>query len=222
MTQLVLLTEDKNKLKAWFNRLSEQYSVEFVRDFFQFQSLKTQFDLVIVDMAWKLKNNNEFQSFVKDYSTILVGPKVSSQQQISCILEGAHGYCENEIPQDLICKVVEKVLGGEIWIERQLIPRMVKIISEHNPLSTHHLAENNLYEALSILTEREVEVIERVYMGQANTDIAEQLGITVRTVKAHLGSIFKKLNVQDRFQLVVLLKNLHVEDLYNEQSSLVK
>jgi DNA-binding CsgD family transcriptional regulator len=51
---------------------------------------------------------------------------------------------------------------------------------------------------LSRLTEREREVLRRTALGQTNAQIAASLGVTVHAVKFHLGSIFRKLGVQNR------------------------
>ncbi len=65
----------------------------------------------------------------------------------------------------------------------------------------------------AVLTEREVEVMELVYSGEDNLTIAAALNISNRTVKAHLSAIYRKLEVQDRFQLLVFLKNIHISHL---------
>lgn len=51
---------------------------------------------------------------------------------------------------------------------------------------------------LSLLTEREREVLRRTARGETNAEIAAGLGVTVHAVKFHLGSIFKKLDVHNR------------------------
>jgi DNA-binding NarL/FixJ family response regulator len=57
---------------------------------------------------------------------------------------------------------------------------------------------------LSMLTGREQEVSRAVAKGSSNKEIARQLGITERTVKAHIGSVFQKLNVRDRLHLALI------------------
>jgi RNA polymerase sigma factor (sigma-70 family) len=59
---------------------------------------------------------------------------------------------------------------------------------------------------LASLTERERGVAEAVASGLSNKEVARRLGITERTVKAHLSSAFRKLGVRDRMQLVVRLR----------------
>ena len=58
---------------------------------------------------------------------------------------------------------------------------------------------------LDALTAREREIALQVGVGCSNKVIAQRLGITERTVKAHLGSVFGKLGVKDRLQLALLV-----------------
>ena len=58
---------------------------------------------------------------------------------------------------------------------------------------------------MTLLTAREQQIALQIGMGSSNKLIAQRLGITERTVKAHLGSVFAKLGVHDRLQLALLV-----------------
>jgi DNA-binding NarL/FixJ family response regulator len=58
---------------------------------------------------------------------------------------------------------------------------------------------------LSMLTRREQEVARAVANGSSNKEVARQLGITERTVKAHIGAVFQKLNARDRLHLALIV-----------------
>lgn len=58
---------------------------------------------------------------------------------------------------------------------------------------------------MATLTRREQEVASAVANGSSNKEIARQLGITERTVKAHTGSVFQKLNARDRLHLALMV-----------------
>lgn len=53
------------------------------------------------------------------------------------------------------------------------------------------------------LTEREYEVLKLIVQGESNSEIAEELSISVHTAKAHVGSIIQKMAVNDRVQVAV-------------------
>ena len=57
------------------------------------------------------------------------------------------------------------------------------------------------------LSKREIEVAEVVATGVTNREVAEQLHITVRTVKEHLTSIFSKLGIHDRLALILMTRS---------------
>jgi DNA-binding CsgD family transcriptional regulator len=65
-----------------------------------------------------------------------------------------------------------------------------------------HLARLKTLYAYQKLTPREQEVFQQLLLGHNNQQIAQQLSITVRTVKYHLGNIFQKYGVNQRFQLL--------------------
>jgi DNA-binding CsgD family transcriptional regulator len=65
-----------------------------------------------------------------------------------------------------------------------------------------HLARLKTSYAYQKLTPREQEVLQQLLLGQSNQQIAQHLNITVRTVKYHLGNLFQKYGVSQRFQLI--------------------
>jgi len=145
---------------------------------------------------------------------LIVGENFTPSQQIQFIYEGACGYSDNSIDKQLITRTIEGVLNNEIWLKRQLIPQMLKgIVAKQSFLEHKEQLENKTFKTISILTQREIEVAEHVYNGEENISIAEKLKISNRTVKAHLSAIFRKLNVQSRFQLVIFLKNIQIGNL---------
>lgn len=113
---------------------------------------------------------------------------------------GARGYCHTLATPAMLDQVAIVVSHGGLWVGPELMSRMVS--------ATHrHLAEIPAPNpALDSLTSRERDVAEEVARGATNKEVARSLGITERTVKAHLGAVFAKLGVRDRLQLVLSLQ----------------
>ncbi len=65
----------------------------------------------------------------------------------------------------------------------------------------------------SKLTKQELCVLELVAQGRINKEIAQELNISIATTKAHLESIYKKLNAHNRVQAVVKAISLHLIDV---------
>ncbi|AFE08564.1 response regulator [Corallococcus coralloides DSM 2259] len=118
-----------------------------------------------------------------------------------CFQAGAAGYlCKLNVGVDDVVRAVGRVARGE-----RLLP--VEMLQANSM----HLEDLQMpASALSRLTLREREVLGYVAAGADNLKIAAHLGITERTVKAHLTSIYRKLGPENRAQLAVLACELGV------------
>lgn len=121
---------------------------------------------------------------------------------------GARGYCHLLAVPTLLCEVAQVVGLGGIWVGPELLQRLVA--------ATRGLVQQGMTPPagsidLSVLSERESQVARAVARGRTNREVAEQLHISERTVKAHLGSVFEKLGVRDRVQLVLQLAQVQLD-----------
>ena len=91
------------------------------------------------------------------------------------------------------------VASGELWVGRVLMKRLLNAVNTRFPTAPAWSAA---------LTEREAQVARSAAEGASNAEIGERLGITERTVKAHLTAIFDKLQVGDRVQLALKVHGL--------------
>ncbi len=111
---------------------------------------------------------------------------------------GVHGLVHKEQAPEVLLKAIEKVYHGEYWLERSMLASVLSgIISEETKAITAEEAR------IATLTEREHEVLALVSEGLKNKQISTRLSITQTTVGHHLTSIFAKLGVQTRLELVV-------------------
>lgn len=97
-------------------------------------------------------------------------------------------------------QMLQSVCENKVWTYPELTAALVKS-AKRSSLSPESLALLH-----KRLTEKETEVVNLILEGRTNDAIASALGITTRTVKAHVSSIFTKLHVNDRLSLVLLLK----------------
>jgi DNA-binding NarL/FixJ family response regulator len=131
---------------------------------------------------------------------------------------GVRGYVHAWGVPDLLREVAVVVAHGGLWLGPELLRRVVT--SAHDALRQRTRPESAtlgatsgpvsgapgpVAQAWARLTPREVEVARAVAAGRSNKEVADLLLITERTVKAHLGTIFEKLGVRDRLQLVLHL-----------------
>jgi two-component system nitrate/nitrite response regulator NarL len=112
---------------------------------------------------------------------------------------GAMGVVfKSQSPETLI-KAIEKVNNGEVWLERSMIANVLSRLSRTNiPVKNNSEVEN-----IDELSDREKEIVRLIGKGYKNKRISSQLCISETTVRHHLTSIYNKLGVTDRLELLV-------------------
>lgn len=169
-------------------------------------------DIVLID-AKKLDDDEKLlEIFIRqDCHFLIVGVNWPEQRQIEAMVRGASGYCEAFESAEIVTRAVECILAGDIWIQRYLVPKIIATLTNtrrsHGAVAKTVNVEELMKMFLSLST-REVEVANLIQIGECNKNIAMALDISERTVKAHLSSIFRKLEVVDRLQLAIFLKEI--------------
>ncbi|WP_104203145.1 response regulator transcription factor [Billgrantia saliphila] len=92
---------------------------------------------------------------------------------------------------ELICKGLEALRLGNLWMSRALMSRMIQLLRRQ---------QMNSYRPACGLTQRELEIIGLLGTGSTNSEIAEKLFVSEHTVKSHLYNIFRKIKVHNRLQ----------------------
>lgn len=113
---------------------------------------------------------------------------------------GAVGYCNALALPDVLRQVGSVVEQGGLWIGQELMRRLFGAIAART--------SQTKAPGLDDLSPRERQVAVAVAHGGTNKEIARVMGITERTVKAHLSAIFEKLGVRDRLQLSLVVNGV--------------
>lgn len=103
---------------------------------------------------------------------------------------------------------LREALRAVLSCEDYLPPELRAAVQANPPASEDALTAARL----ASLTPQQFKVLVRVAEGQLNKQIADVLGISERTVKAHLSALFEKLGVRNRTQAGVLLRSLELTD----------
>jgi len=133
---------------------------------------------------------------------VVLSPVPHDAEGLRALDAGARGYVHLLAVPAVLREVDQVVRRGGLWVGPELVQRLLastRQVLDTAPASARSLAD------LSVLSEREAQVARAVAAGKSNREIADQLCISERTVKAHLGSIFDKLGVRDRLQLALRL-----------------
>lgn len=113
--------------------------------------------------------------------------------------DGVVGVVFKSQSPEVLVKAIEKVWAGEVWLERSLIANVLTRLSRNQPVSQPDPELENF----SRLSEREKEVVRLIGKGLKNKRISTELCISETTVRHHLTSIYNKLGVSDRLELLV-------------------
>lgn len=133
---------------------------------------------------------------------IIDSPPLPETDQVALFKLGVHGFCQRDIESHMLRKAVEAVVNGELWMQRSLITRIIDDLARSGSLGNNgNFISGDA--AMECLTPRELEVARMVHKGGNNKSIARKLDISERTVKAHLSSIFRKLNIENRLHLAL-------------------
>lgn len=136
-------------------------------------------------------------------AVLVLSDEPSDDQGLAAFAQGARAYCNTHATVEVLNQVAEVVAQGGLWIGQSLMQRLLTATSQ-----MARAANVPREDWASILTPRELEVARAVANGASNKEIARQLDITERTVKAHVGAILDKLQVRDRLQISLKINGL--------------
>ena len=158
---------------------------------------KTVPQVLLLDINMPKMNGLEVLEKLKENNVNVKVVILTVHNEIEFLLKaveiGIDGYLLKESDSSELKKAIFHVIEGETYIQPSMIP-----------LLNSKMVERNVdKEKIALLTRREMEVLKLLSVGLYNKEIGEKLSISERTVKNHISSIFKKIEVTDRTQAAV-------------------
>jgi len=135
-----------------------------------------------------------------DLRLIILGPEGNDELVLGTIMAGARAYLDPNAGPDAVRMAIQAVTSGSIWAPRRLLSKLIDRLLNSRDTS---LTNGN-----SHLTAREHQVLDLILHARSNREIAQQLGIEERTVKAHVGRLMRKAGVDNRIELSMHAINL--------------
>jgi NarL family two-component system response regulator LiaR len=130
-------------------------------------------------------------------TAVLILTAYDDDRYVVGLLEaGAAGYLLKSSRGQVLVDAVRTVYAGESVLHPDIIAKVLKY-------SIRTMGEGRHGQREDQLSERELEVLKLAAQGKSNKEIAEKLSLSVRTVKAHLSSIFSKMSVASRTEAIV-------------------
>lgn len=166
---------------------------------------KEQPDVVLMDLGLPGINGLEATSRVKNISPntkiIILTSHDREEEVIASLGSGASGYCLKDIDPITLSNVIKNIAKGACWIDSNVAHLALKFFPK--PQNPEIMPTTHSTDTKTKLTERENEVLKLLVQGKSNTEIAQELIVSVHTAKAHVCSILQKLCVDDRVQAAV-------------------
>lgn len=155
-------------------------------------------DVVLMDLVMPGMDGVEATRKVKDISPrtqIIILTSFHEDEHIFPALQaGAISYLLKDVKASELVDAIRKASKGEATLHPRVAARLIKQFSRDEP------ARSNLF---TELTEREGEVLTLIARGFTNQKIADELVISIGTVKGHVSNILSKLHLADRTQAAV-------------------
>lgn len=128
-----------------------------------------------------------------DIRLIVIGPEGNDDLVLKSIVAGARAYLGLGDGPEIVRQAVEVVTQGSIWAPRRLLSKLIdQLVNSPEAFPASRIPH---------LTARERQVLDLILKAKSNREIASQLGIEERTVRAHLARLMRKAGVDNRIKL---------------------
>nr|WP_249306204.1 response regulator transcription factor [Lederbergia citrea] len=167
-------------------------------------------DIVLMDIRMPIANGVEgtklITSSLPETKVLMLTTFNDSAFIFEALEEGASGYLLKDMPTDAIVQAIMTVQSGGMVLPRELTAEIVKEMRK-NQVTDH---ETKVPKLINDLTERELEVLNKLGLGLNNKEIATELFITEGTVKNHVSNLISKLELRDRTQAAIFAVRYHI------------
>jgi DNA-binding NarL/FixJ family response regulator len=130
-----------------------------------------------------------------DLRIIVMGSGMDEENILKALASGAKGYIDEAADPSEFSQAFQVVNHGSVWAPRRVLSLFIERVSS---------SPGRIFPASPVrFTDREKEVLEMLVAGRSNKEIGGPLGISERTVKAHVAKLMRKVGVQNRIALSV-------------------
>ncbi len=164
-------------------------------------------DVVLIDISLPGLNGLEVARVIKrrqpQVHLIVLTVYEDDEQLFNAIRAGASAYSSKDIEPSALVRMIRDVGRGRYLIDEHVFSKphiATRVLRQFRELAA---AEEELGALFSPLTGREIEILDCIAQGLTNKEIADRLCISSQTVKNHVTSILRKLQVNDRTSAVI-------------------
>lgn len=189
---LTKILEMEENFQIVFKASDGNEAIEYIKD--------NNLDIVLLDINMPNMNGIETLKKIKQINPslkiIMLTVYDAREYLIETLNLGANGYMLKDAEADSLVKAIEAVYNGGSYIHPNLAGELFKEINRQR-------VNKSSKSGVEALTKREYEVLLLIAEGMSNKGISEHLVISEKTVKNHVSSILRKLDLQDRTQAAI-------------------
>ncbi|RRR71492.1 MAG: DNA-binding response regulator [Candidatus Viridilinea halotolerans] len=168
-------------------------------------------NVMLVDLNLPGMNGLELTRQVRrqypSLGVVMLSMHESDEQAFNALRAGAAAYRSKDVKPQALMEILWRVARGEYVINDVVLeePRVAsRVLSQFRTLPETTTSPDVVdFPIFTPLSDREIEVLERIASGGSNKEIADSLKISTQTVKNHISSILRKLSLNDRTQAVL-------------------
>ena len=193
---LIIYSGDERLVKLCIDLFGKQYETRHLSSIQRLINQEiTSKDMLIIDLEWC--REKDLPEVVCPTLILVTVPLI--EQAMRLLRRGVRAYGNRHMHEKNLQQAVSALKSGQIWLPPTIVNRMITAL----PANKSEKEEEAFLKALS---SREAEVAKWLVNGLSNSEIGEKMFISIRTVKAHLTSIFKKTGCRDRLELATRMK----------------
>ena len=168
-------------------------------------------DLILMDVRMPKMDGLEATRAIKaehpETAVLMVTAHEGEDYLLEAVKAGAAGYVLKDAPKQQLLGAVRRALSGESPLNQELAMQLLRRLTEEHEPEKEPLPEpaagNRAKPLPESFTPRELDVLRHLCAGKTNREIAQELHLSLSTVKGHLERLIAKLEVSDRTQAAV-------------------
>jgi len=201
---ILLSSANDSVIQRWGDLLKEKYDLDQANSLSKLKKLciDEKFDLILLHRSLVAPDTlTEIRRLNPLSRIFLLSDRPNEEEGLIFLKLGIVGYANTYISAERLTEATRVVSSGAVWLGQKVMQRL--ILDSYT--RAKEKAASNSGKKLESLTKREREIANLIAQGQSNLEIAANLKITERTVKAHLSSIYEKTKTGSRLNLALLI-----------------
>lgn len=158
-------------------------------------------DIVLLDIALPgggLSAARVIISICPAIKVVVMTAQASAEEAMAVLKAGMQGYVLKGVAGRELIDVLRRIQGGQIYVTASLAAGLIASLAGQTP------SEQDQEQSLTLLSDRERQILDLAATGCTNREIGQQLNLTEKTVKRYMGSVLKKLRVRNRLEAALL------------------